>query len=65
MSTFTETYGDLTQEQVENLRTVAQVYRSPMEAVPLLIEKMAGLQPTYGNVQFVLDVLAGDVKGEA
>lgn len=58
MTTFTDTYGNLTPEQVENLKTVAQVYRSPMEAVPLLIEKVAGLQPTYGNVQFVLDVLA-------
>ena len=53
MTTFTDNYGNLTPEQVENLKTVA-----------LLIEEVAGLQPNYRNVQFVLDVLAGEVKGE-
>lgn len=64
MTTFTDKYGDLTPEQVEGLRAVARAYRSPMEAIPRLIESVTTLQPTYGNVQYVLDILSGQVVEE-
>lgn len=63
MSSFEETYGPLTESEIEGLDLVVDLFRNPNDAIAFLINKVAYLEPTYGNLQYVLDSLAGDEKG--
>lgn len=62
MSKFDDKYGPLTEEQIVDLNRVVNLYNNPMDIVALLIQKVADMNPTYGNVQYVLDSLAGEVE---
>lgn len=59
MRSFEEEYGPLTDKQVSDLQAVARVYYASKREIPELIEKVAGIPATSGNVQYVLDILSG------